>query len=310
MKNNLSALLFEGGSLSAQKKKKTAFRSICITFTLLMLTLAILLGYFAISAIGSASAKKDTDEIKADIGSTAEISLSPDGIYKGELLLLDASHPLQSKVSVTLIAPTRPKNEKTGTPMYSLMGTGTLKLNEDTLKQFNLLASAFFKASGDDNLLIYNAYDETKSSQAAIYESGSSLSLGYYSLEANGEYKRNTSIYGVSTYNWVYNNAYKYGFVVLDDEAPDGERGSNVFRYVGVAHATAMHLKKLDLPEYLNMLKDTTPEAPLTVSTSRINYAIYYLAANGEHRVPTAHKYSVSGNNVDGYIVTVEIPKK
>ena len=296
--------------MSAQKKKKATFRAICVTLVLLAISVTVLLGYFAVAAIMSTSEAKQQEEQKISIGNTVAITLPSDGVYKGDLLVLDATHPLQNDVDVTLIAPTRPKNEKTGTPLYSLMGTGTLSLNSDALKHFNMLAEAFFKASGDDNLLIYNAYDGTKSSQSAIYESGSALSLGYYSLESNGEYKRNTSIYGVSTYNWVYNNAHRYGFVLLSGEVADGEEGSNVFRYVGIPHATAMHTKKLNFSQYIQRLKDTTPEEPLSITAGRNSYAIYYLPANGEHRVPVSYDYEVSGNNVDGYVITVLLTKK
>lgn len=309
MKKDMS-FLFEGGSLSKQKKKKATFRAICVTLILLAATVTFLLGYFAVSAIISGAQSTKENEEQINIGDTTVITLTESDIYKGDLLLLDATHPLQSEVPVTLIAPTRPKNEKTGTPVYSLMGTGTLSLNEQALKQFNLLAEAFFKSSGDDNLLIYNAYDGTKSSQAAIYESGSTLSLGYYSLNSEGEYVRNASIYGVGTYNWVYNNAHKYGFILLSEEAGEDDQGSNVFRYVGIPHATAMHTKRLSLSEYMEKLKETSPEEPMAITANRSSYAIYYLSSTDEHRVPISYEYDISGNNADGYVITVNLSKK
>ena len=126
---------------------------------------------------------------------------------------------------------------------------------------------------------------------------------------------RNESIYNVPTYSWIYSNAHKYGFILLSSEAQTDENGkslgSNVFRYVGAPHAIAMVTKKLSFEDYLDYLKsNTSADAPLSVKSSGKTYAIYYFEASAEHVVPTEYSYTVSGNNTDGYIITVDTSKK
>ena len=307
--SNIS-VLFEGGSEKTQRKKKVTFYVICATLAL-MLSLLLVLGVYGIASSLWANAKANQ---KISIGTTKTVTLSSEDIYSGDLLLLDATHPLAEPAQVVLMSTNRPKTE-TGSSIYSLLGTTSLSLRADVLKQFNAMAEDFYKQTKDDNLLVYNAYDATKSSQAAIYESGTALSLGYYGAPVDEEYPKNDSIYGVEVYSWLYDNCYKYGFVVLNSEAEtdnDGNSlGSSVFRYVGIPHATAIAEKKLSFERYLEYLKEnTSARAPLSIGTSTSQYAVYYISARGTHTVPSKYEYTVSGNNADGYIVTVKIPRK
>jgi D-alanyl-D-alanine carboxypeptidase len=168
----------------------------------------------------------------------------------------------------------------------------------------NKMLGAFYKAMKDDNIIIANSYDTTKAeTQDAIYSSGEAFEFTYFhDYEANSEDRR--SIYGVQLYSWIYTNAYKYGFVTV------GEGETNVFRYVGVVHSTAMKQSDLSFDEYLDVLKTKTPDDPIKVSASGSSYAIYYVAKDGEHLVPKNYEYTVSGNNVDGYVITVNLSKK
>ena len=300
------SFLFEGGSLLTQKKKKITFYSVCATLVLAAMLLLTLAGYGIVSAIIQSS---QANSGKLNIGLTKTLTIPQSDIYSGDLLLLDATHPLHKTTSVTLMSVERPKTD-TGSSIYSVRNTASLSLRADVLKQFNAMMEDFYKQTKDDNLLVYDAYDSSKSSQAAIYESGASLSLGYYTPLNNGEYARNESIYGVEVYNWIYDNCHKYGFTLLESEAEiddDGEYiGSNVFRYVGIPHATAMAERKLSFEDYLSYLKENTSAAkPLGIMT----YAIYYLGAQDSHVVPEKYEYSVSGNNADGFIITVDLSK-
>ena len=300
------SFLFKGGSIRMQKKKKRLFYSICATLVLAVMLLLTLAGYGIVSAIIKGN---EANSGKLSIGATKIITIPQSDIYSGDLLLLDATHPFNNDASVTLMKTDRPKTD-VGVPIYSVSNTASLSLRADALKQFNAMMEDFYKESKDDNLLVFNAYDSSKSSQAAIYESGTSLSLGYYTPLGNGEYARNESIYGVETYAWIYENCHKYGFTLLESEAEiddDGEYlGSNVFRYVGVPHATAMAERKLSFEGYLSYLKENTSASnPMGIMT----YAIYYLGAQDSHAVPAKYKYSVSGNNADGFIITVDLSK-
>ncbi len=97
------------------------------------------------------------------------------------------------------------------------------------------------------------------------------------------------------------------------------------FRFVGKPHAAVMTKAGLCLEEYIGLLKDYTLEgkllhalsdgttAEVTAATLPTEgYVIYYVPASAgestELRIPAGYaNYSVSGNNVDGFIVTVYV---
>lgn len=306
--------LFEGGSTEMQKRKKTAFGVICVTLALLVALLLLLLIVMIASAIGKGASKAPVGEEAVSIGETTVVTFGEAELHSGKLLILNAENPLKSSPDITLIALDRPKTNL-GRPVYSVLGTSSLSLESDALKQFNLMAEQFYNYSKDDNLFISNAYDASKSSQSPLYEAGNTVALGYYTINDKQEAIRNDSIYDVPLYSWIYANAHKYGFILMTSETQTDENGkplgSNVFRYVGVPHAMAIKTKALTFESYLDHLKNkTTADSPLAVKISGKTYAIYYLPTATEHKVPTSYGYTVSGNNIDGYVVTVDLSQK
>ena len=80
--------------------------------------------------------------------------------------------------------------------------------------------------------------------------------------------------------------------------------GANVFRYVGKAHATYMKEKSIaTVEEYVELLKTKNSSAPLSLGNKV--YA-FYVANTATAAVSSKYAYTVSGNNIDGYIVTVD----
>jgi len=79
------------------------------------------------------------------------------------------------------------------------------------------------------------------------------------------------------------------------------------FRYVGVPHATQMAKLDLCMEEYVDYLKDFTFEGErLTISCDDGTYEVWY-AEGTEVYLPESGEYQVSGNNVDGVIVTCKV---
>lgn len=116
---------------------------------------------------------------------------------------------------------------------------------------------------------------------------------------------------GTGEYAWINGNCQDYGWVVRYDMAKVAMTGiSNEpwhFRYVGVPHATAMVNENLCLEEYIDYLKQFTfDQEHLTVECAAGTYEIWYAAGTSIH-VPDSGEYTVSGNNVDGLIVTYKV---
>ena len=84
------------------------------------------------------------------------------------------------------------------------------------------------------------------------------------------------------------------------------------YRYVGEPHATYMKENNLCLEEYLTQLKDYTSDNRLQiVNWDGEIYEVYYVAADMAADstyvlVPPDQDYTISGNNSDGFIITVD----
>ena len=123
---------------------------------------------------------------------------------------------------------------------------------------------------------------------------------------------------------WLKTNACKYGFIVEYEPVIDGAGNksghgsdeaipSTQLRYVGVAHATYIQANNLTFEAYLAKVRTASSEKPLTFKAGESSYAVYFVEASGENfeaSLPTNYNYSISGNNVDGIIVTVELSVK
>ena len=117
------------------------------------------------------------------------------------------------------------------------------------------------------------------------------------------------SFSGSNNATWMLENCYKYGFIRRYAENKVDITGiSNEawhFRYVGVPHATYMYNEDLCLEEYIDFLKTKTEDDPLVIDCSTGTFKVWYTDKT-KIRKPE-NNYSISGNNVDGYIITENI---
>lgn len=130
---------------------------------------------------------------------------------------------------------------------------------------------------------------------------------------------------------WLGANCMRQGFVLRYPEDKVDITGIAYekwhFRYVGIPHAYAMTASDLCLEEYIDYVKAYTADgrmlhvksdrtvAEVDVTTTEFptedGWLVYYVPmTEGETtdlRIPRDAVYEVSGNNVDGYIVTVAL---
>ena len=195
----------------------------------------------------------------------------------------------------------------------------------------------FYNATGNDGVMV-RAGHRTYEYQQGLYDdelkkTGQASSAlvampGYsehhtglavdFTTYRNGVYK---DFDGTGDYAWIMDNCYKYGFV---NRYPEGKQSLTMidnepwhFRYVGVPHATAMKNYDLCLEEYISFLKNyTVKNGFLSVTTDDgSQYIIIYTPkSNGDatsvylpqidRDTKQLYPYEISGNNVDGWIVT------
>lgn len=116
---------------------------------------------------------------------------------------------------------------------------------------------------------------------------------------------------GTGEYAWINRNCQNYGWVVRYGEDKEALTGIGDepwhFRYVGIPHAAVMAEEDLCLEEYIDYLKQFPYDGQhLTVDCGGEAYEIWYCAGT-QAWLPDEGEYTVSGNNVDGMVVTYQI---
>ena len=290
---------FNSGSIKQQNKKRLGALLICATAILLCIALIVLTAASIVTALKNRTVEdeEDSEESGGIPGGYTTTTPEASQLSTGTLLLLDETHPYTGEVPAVVAISNRPQTAE-GTNAYSAY-TDSCYLTQEALDALNKMVTDFYAAKQDDCLYLIKT------------EYGTILTLTYYS-ELN---KINTnSIYDsendqpVDTYKWIYDNAASYGFVA----ASSTEGAENVFRYVGVPHALAMDALNADtFPAYLETLKTrcSKPSSARSVNTETARYKVYYQAAVADTPilVPETNPYTISGNNVDGYIITETI---
>lgn len=260
-------------------------------------------------------------------------NLSSDMIHEGNLILVNGSNEY-----------TFPKNmERAIVDLYGNNGYGSVYVIRDTSVKLNTnivsplvsmlsaLKAANSETLSEDKLLISSGYRDFEYQQSlydkavARGEEGYSQRAGYsehhtglaFDLKIYTAAKTTVDL-RYAEQNWILDNCAEYGFILrYDDSKKDitkilGE--SWHFRYVGVCHAKYMTDNDICLEEYIDLLRTSHTYGksdPLTYSYGGKNYTIYFVPADkdgGMTSVPVpsdASTYEVSGNNVDGFIVTV-----
>lgn len=196
----------------------------------------------------------------------------------------------------------------------------TFLLESEALTAFNSMLDAYFAESQDNSVLITSAF-RSESEQAAINPATVGLSDHHLALSLALKLNDGQNTAELPENHWVYRNGYRYGYI---QRYPAGKEEStgiseyyNCIRYVGVPHATYMHENDLSLEEYVSFVKSYRyGETHLTVTAEGATYEIYYVPANLTESLDTAIttlpvpkelSYTYSGNNTDGFIVTVRV---
>ena len=243
------------------------------------------------------------------------VKLSLSDVFKGQLVVINETN--------LYVMPTGDDN--TLTSLYNQPGFKTsyrlrnshIALRSEIIDRFAAMMEAlkakFNTASlSEDYLLITNAGTVNDPSAEIDYSdensSGYSFDIRVY-ITSSGKNRR----LNADEQAWLADNCRTYGFVLRYEEGKEGVTGVIAdlfhFRYVGVAHATYMKANDLCLEEYVSLIKNYTYKTPLTVTVGTNQYDVYYVKATGASTtayVPVGSAYEISGNNVDGFIITVE----
>ncbi len=198
----------------------------------------------------------------------------------------------------------------------------TIMQEEEAFGAFDAMLTDFATATGLTNVNItsaFRSYDEQENifnnsaaanglehAQKYVTNPGHSehhtgLAVDLNVRDSNGAWY---DFNGEDEYKWIYDNCKEYGIILrysLDKEYLTGISAESWhFRYVGVPHAAYMKENLLCLEEYIDLLRGYPVDKPLEYD----GYTVYFCPKDALY-VPQSGNYTVSGNNVDGYIVTI-----
>lgn len=275
------------------------------------------------------TAAPETTTPPAPIVTYKTVSLTRDDMVKGDLIVVNASFPYSF-----------PATENHLTRIYGnksrgyQIGSANDLLDTDALAAWNKAADAFLAETGDGGLLLtnnggyrsYSAQDTLY--QKRINEVGEAEAAKYVALPGNSEHHtglafdlavyldgKTYSLSSFDVYDWVPTNLPRYGFILRYPADKVNVTGIGYeewhFRYVGIPHAVYMTEQNLCLEEYINILRAYQADGDhLFVEADGVKYEIWYvpIAPEGdvtEVSVPDGVPYTISGNNIDGFVVTL-----
>ncbi|MBU3804871.1 MAG: M15 family metallopeptidase [Candidatus Cellulosilyticum pullistercoris] len=248
-------------------------------------------------------------------------------LFRGNLQLINGSHACLFREMDQLVDVKANKNKS-----YKLMETN-MKLNKDMVGALNAMMKDFEKATGKHDMILTSGYrtlaDQGEVLQEKIKLWGEKEALEWAMLPGYSEhhsgYAVDMSIYtdegkyvkykGQDDYAWINQNCYKYGLIRRYTEEKKEITGVSDeqwhYRYIGVPHAYIVTKKNFCLEEYMDYLKQFTfGSTHLVVDCDAGKYEIYFVPSEGRETsvpVPSDKAYTISGNNEDGFIVTVTL---
>lgn len=214
-------------------------------------------------------------------------------------------------------------------------------INKIVMDHINVFFDAFKDAKGSTSILISSSY-RSKSDQEQIYaesvEATGAESTAYYvSVPGYSEHQTgycfDTACYnnydemveldGEGVYSWLSENCADYGFILRypADKTNITSIGyeSWHFRYVGTPHSYFIGDNNLCLEEYITGIQQYTFDngGLLIDKGDKGKWIVYYvpkLEAFNTTEIPVPVdsekcNYTVSGDNVGGFIVTVDVSK-
>jgi len=262
------------------------------------------------------------------------ITVLNDDIYKGSLMLVNYMY--ESHVDgENLINLYENVSSSVGVKEDDML------INNAVIKPINDFFDGFKKEKGATSILISSSY-RSKSDQTTIYndsvkETGARATTYYVAQPGFSEHQTgycfDTALYnymgemveldGDDEYGWLSEHCADYGFILRYPDNKTNITGIGYeawhFRYVGVPHAYFITEHKICLEEYISGLKNYTFDngGLLIDKGEKGRWIVYYIPKleafnNTDVPVPVSsdkNSYTISGNNIDGFIVTVDVTK-
>lgn len=241
---------------------------------------------------------------------TENIEVTKEEIYKGDLLLVNKDYPVKKdSIRSDIINVNHNSELVRGYVIFDR----NLRLSKSVVKNFLNVVDAAGK-DGVQHFLMNSGYRDFKEQEKLYEKMGSDYALpaGYsehnlgLSLDVGSTQKK---MERAPEGKWIEDNVWKHGFVLRYPKNKSHITGIQYepwhIRYVGLPHSAIMQKEKITLEEYLDFLKE---KKEITTDVEGKKYTVSYHKVSGNRNVnvPANKQYEISGNNMDGVIVTVQ----
>jgi len=322
--SGIAAMLISGHKLNVEKNTNSALPAASNTSS-----------GNSLEGINSAAISPNAFEEESSLPADYRlITVLNDDIYKGSLILVNYQY--ESHIDgENLINLYENLSSSVGVKEDDML------INNAVLKPINDFFDGFKKEKGATSILISSSY-RSKSDQIKIYndsvkETGEKSTNYYVAVPGYSEHQTgycfDTALYntygemieldGDGNFSWLSEHCADYGFILRYPDNKTNITGIGYeswhFRYVGTAHAYFISEHKICLEEYISGLKNYTfDDGGLLIDKSdKGRWIVYYVPKleafnNTDVPVPVSSdksSYTISGNNIDGFIVTVDITK-
>lgn len=259
---------------------------------------------------------------EAGVDGYKTVTKDSDAIHYGNLILGNSEYPVEfdedevedgtseaiSFATIKSILDTKPS------PKHYTAADWEVGLDRTAALAMDAWFEGFYSETKNTDLRMIRGYAPGSSDQD--FHTGRTLTIGIYPESGSSNFYSPEGDYA-----WLADHASEYGFI---QRYPDGkddyfdldditDRRTATYRYVGIAPATYITTHELCLEEFIEEIKNYSIDSMLQVTSGDAQYGIYYIpaAAAGEattFSVPTGDtSYEISGNNADGFIITVAL---
>lgn len=277
------------------------------------------------SSAGSNASQDETSEStntvqpsQAPILKYNTVEMTKEDMHRGNLVLCNQEYPCVydfaaidegTSSEVEMVTIKKILDDKNEEYHHYTASDWEVGMDKEAAYALDAWMEGFYDVTHDPDLRMIRGY--RSDSEDLDFRSGRTCTIGIFTDEGSSVY------YNGDGYTWFQENAANFGFVL---RYPDGKesyfddsittRTTGTFRYVGVPVASYMTEHDLCLEEFLTEIKDYSVEDMLEVNAGGKTYGMYYFAGNPNGNtsvsIPTGDApYVISGNNMDGFVVTI-----
>ena len=307
---NIKNLDFEG-------KKKLTISAIAVLCVILVLCLIILL----IASISNNIPGEINFTTGLDRSELTEYVASHEQSLRGPLALVNSTHEYQfpskepGDEGSELIKFNDYRLNNGGKGIYELGGeiyihTSAVQNTHKMLMKMSENGTTYLIA------IAYRSYDAQAALTSSPFKAGHSDHHTGFAFQL----KRSGTPLSEGDYQWIAENAHKYGFIqrypngMQEYTGIEDDYYTECLHYVGVAHASLIKQKNLCLETYIEYLKKNAQDEPAHVKCDNgEEYYVYYYEAGSKQTdilVPTdaeKYPYDISGTNDGGVVVTIKV---